>query len=164
MARSDGLIHKKLPPDAVIHTRQPVKPETGDAELESVSFDALGLAELREQLSVLARGIENRSNPVDEYNSGNISGAGSSTSVIVQPTYEFMPEKIVAIIVSGPAGQINLILGDRNLTLVIPASGLLVIAPVQMLLGRTDTRTLTAATPGVYFLELMGWADRRFKI
>jgi hypothetical protein len=163
MARSDGLIHRKLPPDATIHTRQPLPSETPDIEQTSPGFEALGLKELVEQVTALARGIENRANPVDEYNTAT-GGSGTATQVVVQPTYEYMPEKIVAIIVCGPAGNVNLLLGDRNLALVIPASGLLVISPVQMLLSRTDARVLTAQTPGPYFLELMGWADRRFNI
>lgn len=164
MARSEGLIHRKLPPDAVIHTRQPVKPGVTDEETEEKGFEALGLEQLAEQISALARTIENRTNLVDEYNSAPITGAGSASAVVVQPTYEYMPEKIEAIIVAGPAGNITLILGDRQLALTIPTTGYLILAPVAMLLGRSDTRSLQAATPGLYFLELMGIADRRFKI
>lgn len=163
MARTDGLIHRKLPPDAVIHTRQPMPAGTGETDTEDVKFDLEGLQDLREQLTTIARAAENRANPVDEYNSAAISGAGSSASVTVQPTYEYMPEKIEAIIVSGPAGTVVLQLGDRLLNLVIPASGILVIAPIAMMLGRSDARILTGP-PGNYLLELMGIADRRFSI
>lgn len=278
MARSDGLIHRKLPPDSVIHTRQPVKPTTGDEEQESKSFDALGMEHFAEQVATLARTIENRANPVDEYNSAAVSGAASSASVIVQPTYEYMPEKIESIVVTGPAagqsatqpgltaanpaigsvitsltlppgvytvnwtvtpqgtvgvaeknnfalyvngvpfttsinpqtagtstsqqavqlvltqasntvsvnvGQgaptstaqygavltalstgnlFTLQLGDRIWSLTLPPSGVMTIGYVALILGRSDPRILTPAAPGIWTLELMGIADRRFSI
>jgi hypothetical protein len=164
MARSDGLIHRKLPPDSRISTRQPVDYRTADAEQESETFEQLGLRDLREELKNIARKIENVGNPVDEYNSASVSGAGSSAVLTVQPTYEFMPEKITAIIVTGPTGVIKLQLGDRIWSLTIPAAGILVIAPVAIMLSRTDDRILTPQTPGAYTLELCGIADRRFSI
>lgn len=164
MARSDGLIHRKLPPDAIIHTRQPGKVETTDEEQTAPAFEKRGAEDLLKQLVSIARFAENRANPVDEYNSAAITGAGSSASITVQPTYEYMAEKIESVIVTGPTGQINLQLGDRLWTLTIPASGILVIAPISILLGRSDARILTPAAAGVYTLELMGIADRRFSI
>jgi hypothetical protein len=160
----DGLIHRRLPPDAVIHTRQPVQPETTEQETTEAGFSTLGAAQLAEQLEIIARLTENRANRVDEYNTAAITGAGSSASVTVQPTYEYMPELIESIIVTGVPGNITLQLGDRVWALTIPASGLLVIAPVRLLLSRTDNRILTPAAAGVFTLELMGIADRRFKI
>lgn len=164
MARSDGLVHKKLPPDATIHTRQPVNPVTRDEDPESPTFERIGAHELAEQLSTIARNAENRANPVDEYNSAGVSGAASSTSVVVQPTYEYMPEKIESIVITGPTGAITLQLGDRIWQLNIPATGILTIGYVGLILGRSDARILTPAAAGVYTLELMGIADRRFKI
>jgi hypothetical protein len=164
MARSDGLIHKKLPPDSIIHTRQPEKVRTDDEEQVSTKFEKLGAEQLLEQLVTVARAAENRGNPVDEYNSAGVSGAGSSASVTVQPTYEYMPEKIETVIVTGPTGAITLQLGDRIWALTIPASGILIIGPMALLLGRSDARILTPASAGVYTLELMGIADRRFSI
>lgn len=164
MARSEGLIHRKLPPDAVIHTRQPEKVEVTDEETGAAGFEKLGAQALLEQLVSIARNAENRANPVDEYNSAGVTGAGSSASITVQPTYEYMPEKIEAIIVTGPTGAISLQLGDRIWSLTIPASGILVIAPLALMLGRSDARILTPAAAGTYSLELMGIADRRFSI
>lgn len=164
MTAHQGIRHSKLPPDSVIHTRQPVDPETGDKDQEPIAFDRKGLQELREQLVTIARRAENRGNPVDEYNSAGVTGAGSSASVVVQPTYEYMPEKIEAIIITGPTGAINLLLGDRQWNLTIPASGILVIAPIAIMLGRSDARVLTPSVAGVYSLELCGVADRRFAI
>ena len=164
MARSEGLIHKKLPPDAVIHTRQPVKPTTEDSEQESRSFETLGLAQYAEQMGTLAKAIENRANAVDEYNSAAITGAASSASVVVFPTYEYMPEKIESIVITGPPGAITLQLGDRTWALNIPATGILTIGYVGLILNRTDARILTPAAAGIFTLELMGIADRRYKI
>jgi hypothetical protein len=120
---------------------------------------------IAEQLQSIARRIENAANPVDEYNSAAISGAGSSAVVSVQPTYEYMPEKIQAVIITGtPGANVTLQLGDRLWALVIPAAGILPIGPLALMLGRSDPRVLTPATPGVFTLELMGIADRRFNI
>lgn len=164
MGRSAGLVHRKLPYDAVINTRQPVSPRTDDEEQDAQGFEKKGAEDLLEQLVSIARYAENRANPVDEYNSAAITGAASSASVTVQPTYEYMAEKIEAVIVTGPTGLISLQLGDRIWALTIPASGILVIAPISILLGRSDARVLTPAAGGVYTLELMGIADRRFSI
>jgi len=166
MARSDGLVHHKLPPDSVVHTRQPVPVETEDTEKYAKDFESLGLTALHEQLATIARKAENRGNLVDEYNSAAITGAASSASVVVQPTYEYMPEKIESVIITGPTGtpSFTLQLGDRTWALTLPATGILVIGYVGVLLGRTDQRILTPATPGIWTLELMGVADRRFSI
>jgi hypothetical protein len=164
MGISEGLLHSKLPRDAVIHTRQPEPPKTGDVEETSGTFEKLGLEQIAEQLQALAARIENAANPVDEYNSAAITGAGSSAVLTVSPTYEYMPEKITSIIVTGPTGGITLQLGDRLWQLTIPVSGVLVIAPIALMLGRSDSRILTPASAGAYTLELMGIADRRFNI
>lgn len=163
MARSEGIIHRRLPPDAILHTRNPVRPETTDTEKVVTGAEALGAARFAEAMELLANQVENRRMVVDEYNSGSVSGAGSSASVTVQPNYEYTPEKIEAIIITGVPGNINLQLGDRFWSLTIPASGLLVIAPVAILLSRSDNRILTPATPGIFTLELMGIADKRFE-
>ena len=164
MARHDGLIHSKLPPDARIPVRGSNAPiGAQDVEQFSPEFIAAGMLAMREALGDIARQAENRSNPVDEYNSAPITGAATESVVTVLPTYEYMPEKIESVIVGGPTGLVTIQLGDRVWSVTIPASGILVIAPVAMILGRNDARTLTAQTPGQYFLELMGIGDRRFK-
>jgi hypothetical protein len=161
-----GRQHSKLPPGAAVHVRSkdtPIRAE--DQEQFSPEFIAAGLLQLREALGTLARQTENRSNPVDEYNTASLSGAATTTVVNLQPTYEYMPEKIISVLVAGPpAAAITLILGDRQFPIVIPAAGILPIGPLGMILGRNDPRQLVSATPGTYFLELMGWADRRFNI
>lgn len=162
--RHGGIVHHKLPPGTPISTRQPVNPMTGDdnPDLTHQEREEHALHELNKQIGNLARQIENVAFPVDEYNSAGVSGAASSASITVQPTYEYMPEKITSIIVTGPAGVVSLKLGDRIWPLTIPATGILVIAPLALMLGRSDDRILTPAVPGTYSLELMGYADRRF--
>src|SRR5215831_590299 len=162
MARSAGLVHHKLPPDSRISTRQPLPTETPDREQTAGEFEQIGLDRLRDQLQLIARKLENLGKPVDEYNSAAITGAWSSASLTVNPTYELVPEKITAIIITGPTGAIKLQLGDRLWNLTIPATGILVIAPVAVLLSRTDDRILTPQTPGAYTLELCGFGDARF--
>ena len=141
------------------------KIRTQDVEPTDADFIAAGMDRLREALGELARQAENRSNPVDEYNTVPLTGAATESVVSVFPTYEYMPEKIEAVIVGGPpAAAVTLILGDRSWPLVIPAVGIIPIGPLAIILGRNDPRQLIASTPGLYSLELMGIADRRFNI
>lgn len=161
-----GREHSKLPPGAAITVRDtgaPIRAE--DQEQFSPEFVAAGLLQLREALGTLARQTENRSNPVDEYNTASYDVNATTAIVTLQPTYEYMPEKIISILIAGPpAAAVTLWLGDRILPLVIPAAGILPVGPVALILGRNDRRQLTSATPGTYFLEIMGWADKRFAV
>lgn len=161
-----GHQRSKLPPGTVIHVRDKETPiRTEDVEQVSPEYIAAGLLEMRKILKDLARQTENRSNPVDEYNTASLSGAATTNVVTLLPTYEFMPEKIVSVLVAGPAAAVcTLVLGDRQLPIIIPAAGILPIGPLGLILGRNDPRQLVSATPGTYFLELMGWADQRFGI
>jgi hypothetical protein len=150
-----------------MHVRDKETPiRAADEEQFSPEFLAAGLMEMRESLGRLARVIENRSHPVDEYNTATLSGGvGVGAIVNLLPTYDQMNEKIIAAIVAGPpAASVTLVLGDRNIPMVIPAAGIIPVGPMGMILGRNDPRQLIAATPGAYFLELMGWADRRYNI
>jgi hypothetical protein len=115
---------------------------------------------LVKQLGDFARQVENRARVVDEYQVQS-SVAASESTVTVQPIYDLVPEKIESIIITGPAGAVTLQLGDRFWNLTIPATGIIVIAPVAVLLNRNDIRQLSGA-PGSYSLELMGIADERF--
>jgi hypothetical protein len=161
-----GMSHSKLPPGAAVHVRDkgtPIRAE--DEEQFSPEFIAKGLLDLREGLANLARQTENRSHPVDEYNTASLFAPSTTAVVTLFPTYEYMPEKIISVLVGGPpAASVTLLLGDRNLPIVIPAAGILPIGPLGVILGRNDARQLVSATPGTYFLELMGWADQRFNI
>lgn len=161
-----GRQHSKLPEGTVVHVRDKETPIlTADEEQFSPEFLARGLLEMREALTNLARQTENRSSPVDEYNTASLAGPATTTVVSLQPTYEYMPEKIVSVLVAGPGSAVcTLVLGDRVLPITIPVAGILPIGPLGVILGRNDPRQLVSATPGTYFLELMGWADRRFGI
>lgn len=160
-----GTRHSKLPYDAVIRPRSaantPIRAE--DAEYETATeYLMAGFRRLQEALGEVARQTENRGHLVDEYNTAGISGAATESTLSLQPTYELMPEKIESIIVTGPAGAVTLTLGDRIWAVTIPASGILVISPIAIILGRSDVRQLVAQTPGQYGLELMGVSDSRF--
>lgn len=159
-----GIKHEKLPPGSQVYVRDTGAPiRTADEEQFSPEFVAKGLIELREALQDIARRAENHSHPVDEYNTCPLGGASSQTLLTLQPTYEYMPEKILSILVVGPpAAAITITLGDRVWPGIIPASGFLPIGPVAVILGRSDTRQLSAQTTGQYFMELMGFADARF--
>src|SRR5262245_42827712 len=90
MARYDGMVHAKLPPDGIIRTRDKGTPiRTEDTEQFSPEFVMAGLLELRETLQDMARQTENRSNPVDEYQTCPLSGSATESVLTLQPTYEF---------------------------------------------------------------------------
>jgi hypothetical protein len=159
--------HFKLPYDAVISPRTSagnlIRAE--DEEQTSPEFLREGSLRLTEALTDIARHAENRAHPVDEYNTVPLTGNSTQSLLTIGPTYEYMPEKIESVIISGPpAASATLILGDRQIPVVMPASGVLVIAPIAALLNRNDPRQLVSAVPGVWFVELMGIADARFKI
>lgn len=164
MARYDGIVHEKLPPGTMFPVRDKNEPvRTENVEQISPEFIRSGLLQLQEALGEIARQTENRGNPVDEYNTTPITGASTESALTVLPTYEYWPEKIVGVIVSGPPTvAVTIILGDRQWPVIIPPAGILVIAPIAIILGRNDDRKLTSATPGQFFLELMGYADARF--
>jgi hypothetical protein len=134
-----------LPPDARIAVRGSNAPiGTQDAEIVAPEYIAAGMLALREALGDIARQAENRSNPVDEYNSAPITGAATESVVTVFPTYEYMPEKIESVLIGGPAGAVTLQLGDRVLPLAIPVAILLCSIAI---LSRNDLRQLPPQRP-----------------
>lgn len=143
-----------------IFTRQPNKPFDTDQQKTVFEYLAVGMHAMISQLGDLARQVDNRSRVVDEYQVQSSTVAAESV-VTVQPIFDFVPEKIESVIITGPPGNITLQLGDRFWNLTIPATGVIVIAPVGILLNRNDLRQLTG-TSGSYSLELMGIADERF--
>jgi hypothetical protein len=166
MARHEGLLHQKLPPDARVNVRDTgMLIGTEDVEQFSSSFFAENLIRIREALREVARQAENRGYLVDEYNTASLTGGpGTTSQLTIPPTYEYMPEQIQAILISGPpAGTASIILGDRQWPIVMPAAGILPVGPLRLLLNRNDLRQLTASTPGTWSLELMGIADQRFQ-
>lgn len=125
-----------------------------------MKYIALALVHLKEQLASAAKQLQDKSRPVDTYNPETVTLDAFST-ITIQPAYEGM-ECITSIVVTGPAaGAATIQLGDRQWPVIIPATGILVIAPIAVRLGRSDNRVLTAAVAGDYSLELMGYADTR---
>lgn len=166
MPRHGGLVHEKLPPDAKLNVRAKDTPILApDVDTPNWHYVALGLAAMQEALQELARQTENRGKVVDEYNTVPITGAASESILTVLPTYEYMPEKIEAILITGPpAASATLTLGDRQWSFIMPAAGILPIGPLAIILGRSDVRQLTSSTAGLWSMELMGIADKRFAI
>jgi hypothetical protein len=147
--------------DHRIFQRQVPPVEAPDIDQAPNQYIVKGLLKMHEQLQNLARQADDRSRLVDEYRTQTLV-ADSELSITVQPQFDYMAERIESVLVTGPAGAVTLQLGDRFWSLVIPASGIIVIAPVSFLLQRNDYRILTSVTPGDYGLELMGWADERY--
>lgn len=156
---SNTVPRATLPPGMQIPTRQLSGISTADIEREPMKYVALALVHLRNQNANLAQQIADHSRPFDEYLPRTLTG-DSETSINLQPTFE-STERVESIIITGPPGNVSLQLGDRLWALTIPATGILVIAPVHITLERSDNRQLTAATPGQYSLELMGYVDER---
>jgi hypothetical protein len=147
--------------DHRIFARQVPTVEAPDIDQAPNQYIVKGLLKMHEQLQHLARIIDDRSRPVDEYRVQTLV-ADSELQVTVQPQYDFMAERVESVVITGPTGAVTLQLGDRFWSLTIPATGIIVISPVSFLLSRNDYRVLTSATPGDYSLELMGWADERY--
>jgi hypothetical protein len=147
-------------PGEQTHIRQEQNSRVPDIEQAPLKYIALALVHLRQELAKLPRMIEDQSRPVDEYVAQEVIAATVSSPLLILPQWE-VSEKITSIVIIGPAGAVTLQLGDRIWPLTIPATGVIVISPVAVLLSRSDLRQLTFATPGVYSVELMGFCDTR---
>lgn len=146
--------------DGQVHIRNVSQIGVQDIEQEPMKYIALALVHLKKQLQNLAIMLEDRSRTVDAYQPQEYGSGSSSSNIELQPQWE-AGETITSIIVTGPAGTVTLQLGDRVWPLTIPASGIIVIAPIKLYLDRSDRRILSFATPGAYTLELMGYGDTR---
>lgn len=118
------------------------------------------VSQVQRSLDDIAQFYVDQTNRVDEYRvQGNVTGGESLTTQFILPDYE-CDEIITSIIVTGtPAGAFNLQLGKRDWNLIIPATGILILGPVQIKLGRSDIRQLTAAVAGDWAFELSGYAE-----
>lgn len=145
-------------PDA-IRLHQPADESIVPHQELPAKFFALAMTDLKAQMAKVAQMIEDQSRPVDEYQPMTLT-AEATQNVSVPPQWE-VTEKIHSVLILGPAGPVTVQLGDRTWNLVIPASQFLLISPVLLILSRQDARILTAATPGQYNLELMGYCDER---
>lgn len=151
-------VHRPRLPDE-IRLHQPADIAVVPHQDVPAKFFALAMIDLKNQMARLAQMIEDQSRPVDEYQPMTLT-AEATQNVTVPPQWE-VTEKITSIIITGPPGPVTVQLGDRTWNLVIPASQILPIAPISLILSRQDARILTAATPGQYNLELMGHCDER---
>jgi hypothetical protein len=150
-------VPRAIRPDTPIRQKPAI--QVADIEAQPMKYIALALVHLRNQIAALANMAEDRGRPIDEYQPQEILGELEST-ITVQPQWE-TSERITSVLITGPPGNVTVQLGDRIWPLTIPASGFLLIAPISIFLGRSDSRILTAATPGQYSLELSGYCDTR---
>lgn len=122
--------------------------EVPDIDEMPYKYIVTGIMALAKEYGKMARIADDRSRPVDEYRVQTLV-TDSESLVTVQPVYDQIPERIESIVITGPPGNISLQLGDRTWNMVVPATGVIVIAPVSLLLSRLDNRVLTpVATPG----------------
>jgi len=155
-----GIYQPRAKHGIQVHGRNPQRVDVKDLEREPMKFIALGLVHMKQQLEKLAIMSVDHSKPVDEYQVQSVT-VESNPFIEVLPQYE-TPELIEAILVTGPAAAtFSLQLGDRNWSLVMPASQFIYLSPLVLCLSRTDRRILTASGTGEWSLELMGHADTR---
>jgi hypothetical protein len=109
----------------------------------------------------LSRRIRDTTRFVDEKRIQTLA-ADTENVVSLLPQFERMGEHIESVIVTGPPTVACPVkLGERVWNLTIPATGILVIAPIGITLDYEDDRFLTSATAGQWGLELTGYADVR---
>lgn len=122
------------------------------------------LTNLKKAISDFTMLVEDQSHRVNEYQGMSLNGE-SLLQLTLSPDYDMLDEIIESVTVTGPpTTAFTLNLGKRAWsTLVLPASGILIIAPVRMSLGRNDVRMLTSAVAGNWTLELTGYADTRYR-
>jgi hypothetical protein len=114
-------------------------------------------------MGAISRAIDDRTKPVDEYQTTSDYMGVGVTQIEVLRQFDRIAERITSIVVTGPpTTAFTLTLGDRFLNLTTDASGKIVLAPISMLLNDSDRRLLNSTTNGNWSLELMGWADERY--
>lgn len=146
-----------------IHTRNPLPLQVPDTE---AGFEKEWLQNhfdrIVRSLVGLTRYFEDKSRPVDEYQPTPSSTEVQGT-VTVQPQFDVMAERITSVMLWGPAAATGVLtLGDCAIPIVIPATGVMVLGPLGLLLERDDPRSLTLSPAGDIGLRLMGWADVRY--
>lgn len=111
----------------------------------------------------LTRYLEDKRRPVDEYQPVP-NATETEGTVTVQAQFDRISARIISVLAWGPPNSTGtLTLGDCVIPVTIPASGVLPIGPLGLLLDHTDTRSLTLnQTTGNMGLRLMGWADERY--
>lgn len=154
----------KLQHGSVLPVRNAPQVETKDVPFsEPEKYILVALNKFRESLRRLAMQVDDRTRPVDEYQTESTESPLGLTTIEVLPQFDQIAERIESILVTGPPNTaFTLQVGDRYLTMTTDAIGKALLAPVSMLLQRNDRRVITSATSGNWFFELMGWADERY--
>lgn len=149
----------KLQPGTVIPGAEPIFVPDRESE-PSEKYLMRQIGRLEDALSRISQFVDNYVRRVDEQ-AGSRSFSETVTSLDVIPDFE-TGEIIESIIITGPPGAVQVTLGSRHWPLVIPASGILVIAPISIKLDQRDPRNLTPNTPGgPYAMELCGRIDKQ---
>lgn len=154
----------KLQQGSVLPVRNYPKTETKDVPFtEPEKYMLVAIDHLRRSMRRLAMQVDDRTRPVDEYQTQSTDSPIGLTTIETQPQFDQIAERIESILVVGPPNTaFTLQIGDRFLTMTTDAIGKALLAPVSMLLQRNDRRVITSAVAGNWFLELMGWADERY--
>jgi hypothetical protein len=151
----------KLQAGTILPGAEPVIVPDKESE-PNLQYWTESLSRVADDIKRIALMVDNMSRSVDEHQ-GAQSFSEQSSSIDVLPDFE-AGEMITGIIVTGPpAASLQLTLGSRHWPLIVPASGILVIAPIAIRLDQRDQRNLTFAMggPGLLGLELMGRIDKQ---
>ena len=147
-------------PGAEIGLREPI-PLNAPGEKTPAEYMAEALVELRDNLKAILKMAGDSTKVFDQYQPQTLI-AESETNILLQASWEYT-ERVETVLITGPvAASVTVQLGDRVWPLVIGVSGFISLTRLGVLLGRSDTRQLTATTPGNYSFELMGHADNRW--
>lgn len=145
----------------VIHTRINEPLHVPDEEQDvPMAYIHNAMIRFERVAKALAMQLEDRTKPVDEYQNGI---AGNQLEVL--PLFnDQIRERIISVIVFGPANATGTIaLGnDFVIPVTIPAVGFVVIAPIAILLDRSDRRLLNLTGNGPIGMRLTGWASGRY--
>lgn len=127
-------------------------------------FVVIALSRIHKNLGKLARGMDDKSRPVDEYQVNAVYSVSEQISTVeVLPQFDMIAERITSVLVTGPpATAFTLQLGDRSFSLLTDTSGRLILSRTGFMLSRNDRRILTSSTAGNWTLELFGFADERY--
>lgn len=119
----------------------------------------------RRAINAISDLAQDWSHRIDEYQPMEWT-PDSETVIEVFPEYELCDEVIEAIVITGPTASpaATLQLGKWITGITLPASQVLVIAPVKFKLGRNDRRILTPAAAGAWSLRLTGFADWKGRV
>lgn len=145
-----------------ITPRQPIPVPTEFHEWEPPQrYIYYAMKQAAQEMRRLRMQLEDRTRPVDEYNIS--SSTQAQTICEVQPQFDQFSERIESILLTcSPPQTVMLQLGDRQFPVIMPATGVIVLGPLSMLLDRNMRRIATTTPAAEITMELMGWADERY--